>query len=118
MTHYYYPLAHAQYDQQQAWQQRRDMDVLLNAAKTGAMIGATGAAALNLHRIRNAESNWRQALVDSARVGLTAGVATAAATAVGRMFARYPAASMAATFATGTAVMYVLTEQRKERGDV
>jgi hypothetical protein len=34
------------------------------------------------------------------------------------MFMRYPVLSMAATFATGTAVMYVLTEQRKERGHV
>lgn len=116
MTHHYYPLANMPYEQQQAWQQRHDMNLLLNAARTGALIGATGAAALNLHRLRNDETSWQQALAQTAKVGLTAGVATAAATAVGRMFIRYPALSMAATFATGTAVMYVLTEQRKEPG--
>jgi hypothetical protein len=116
MTQHYYPVAHMSYEQQQAWQQRHDMHLLLNAAKTGALIGATGAAALNLHRMRSAEANWQQALTNTAKVGLTAGVATAAATAVGRMFVRYPALSMAATFATGTAVMYVLSEQCKEPG--
>lgn len=116
MTQHYYPVVNMPYEQQQAWQQRHDMNLLLNAARTGALIGATGAAALNLHRLRNQETNWQQAAVQTAKVGLTAGVATAAATAVGRMFVRYPALSMAATFATGTAVMYVLTEQHKEAG--
>lgn len=116
MTRHYYPVAHVSHVQQHAWQQRHDLQLLLNAAKTGAMIGATGAAALSLHRIRSREANWQQALTHTAKVGLTAGVATAAATAVGRMFMRYPVLSMAATFATGTAVVYVLTEQRKEPG--
>lgn len=118
MTQYYYPLAQMPYQQQQAWQERHDLKLLLDAATTGALIGATGAAAMNLHRIRNDETNWQRALSQTAKVGLTAGVATVAATAVGRMFMRYPALSIAATFATGTAVMYVLTEQRKERGHV
>ncbi len=118
MTQYYYPVANPYYEPPQAWHQGDDARLLLNAARTGALIGATGAAALNLQRIRNDESDWRQALTRSAKAGLTAGIATAAATAVGRMFARYPVVSTAATFATGTAVMYVLNEQRKERGDV
>lgn len=116
MTQHYYPLAQVSHTQHHAWQEQHDRRLLLNAAKTGALIGATGAAALSLHRMRNEEANWQQALTSTAKVGLTAGVATAAATAVGRMFMRYPALSMAATFATGTAVMYVLTEQRKESG--
>lgn len=114
MTQHYYPLAHLPPTQPHAWQERHDMQLLLNAAKTGALIGATGAAALGLHRIRHQEAHWQQALASTAKAGLTAGVATAAATAVGRMFMRYPALSLAATFATGTAVMYVLTEQCKE----
>lgn len=116
MTQHYYPMAQMSYEQQQAWQQRHDLYLLLNAARTGALIGATGAAALNLQRLRQDETSWQQAVTSTAKVGLTAGVATAAATAVGRMFTRYPALSLAATFATGTAVMYVLTEQRKEPG--
>ena len=116
MSQHYYPMTNMPYEHQHAWQQRHDLNVLLNAARTGALIGATGAAALNLHRLRKEETDWQQALSNTAKFGLTAGVATAAATAVGRMFVRYPALSMAATFATGTAVMYVLTEQRKEPG--
>ena len=116
MSQHFYPVTNLPYEHQQAWQQRHDVNLLLHSARTGALIGATGAAALNLHRLRDGATGWQQLVGDTVKVGLTAGVATAAATAVGRMFTRYPALSLAATFATGTAVMYVLTEQRKEPG--
>ncbi len=120
MTQHYYPMQPMPMmpaDQQQAMQQQHDMNLLMNAAMTGAMVGATGAAALNLHRIRNDEANWQQALTSTVKVGFTAGVATAAATAVGRMFVRHPTLSVIATIATGTAVMYALTDGKKEPAD-
>lgn len=122
MTHYYYGTAmqpYATYPQQvdPNQQQHQDMNLLLNAARTGAMVGATGAAAMNLHQVRNDGMGWQQAATNTIKVGVTAGVATAAATAVGRMFVRHPALSLAATLVTGTAVMYALTDRRKETDD-
>jgi predicted deacylase len=121
MTHYYYPMQPMQPmptgDQQQWMQPHYDMNLLMNAAKTGAMIGATGAAAVNLHRMRNDQVNWQQALTQTVKVGLSAGAATAAATAVGRIFSHQRALSLAATLVTGTAVMYVLTGAGKEPGN-
>lgn len=117
MTQHYYPMQPTQ--PMQSWeppaeqQQRQDMNLLLNAAKTGAVVGASGAAALNLHRMRNDGTTWQEALTDTLKVGFTAGVATAAAASVGRMFARHPTLSLAATLATGTAVMYALTDNKK-----
>ena len=118
MTHHYYPMTPMHplqgCEQPQPMQPWHDNRVLWNAAATGAIVGATGAAALSLHRRRDQGIPWQQVLTDTARAGLTAGVATAAATAVGRMLVRHPAWSLAATVATGTAVMYVLTDQKKE----
>jgi hypothetical protein len=118
MTHHYYPMHAMQpYAPQQQEMQQHDLNLLLNAAKTGAVVGATGAAAMNLHRIRRAEIDWQQALGNTIKVGFTAGVATAAAAAVGQMFTRRPLLSLAATLATGTAVMYALNDQQKEPAD-
>ncbi|MGD2118105.1 MAG: hypothetical protein PVG66_07090 [Chromatiales bacterium] len=103
--------------QHQQLQQRNDLDLLLNAAKTGAVIGASGAAAVNLHRMRRDEIEWQQALRNTVAAGFTVGVATSAAAAVGRMVGSNPWLSLAATLATGTAVMYVLQDQRKEAAD-
>ena len=100
-----------------AQQRQQDINLLMNAARTGAVVGATGAAAMNLHRMRNKGMGWQEAATNTVKAGFTAGVATAAATAVGRMFVRHPALSLAATLAAGTAVMYVLTDQKKEAGD-
>ncbi len=97
-----------------AQQQQQDMNLLMNAAKTGAVVGVTGAAAMNLHRMRNDGLSWQAAATNTVKAGFTAGVATAAATAVGRMFVRHPALSLAATLAAGTAVMYVLTDKKTE----
>ena len=98
-------------------QQQQDINLLMNAAKTGAVVGATGAAAMNLHHIRNNGMSWQDAATNTVKAGFTAGVATAAATAVGRMFVRNPTLSLAATLVAGTAVMYVLTDKKKEADD-
>ena len=100
-----------------AQQQQQDINLLMNAAKTGAVVGATGAAAMNLHHIRNNGMSWQDAATNTVKAGFTAGVATAAATAVGRMFVRNPTLSLAATLVAGTAVMYVLTDKKKEADD-
>ena len=123
MSHYYHyghpmqPYAANPQPVDPAMQQHQDMNLLLNAAKTGALIGATGAAAMNLHHMRNDGMSWQQAATNTVKVGVTAGVATAAATAVGRMFTRHPALSLAATLVTGTAVMYALNDNKPEAAD-
>ncbi len=92
-------------------------NLLLNAARAGAVVGVTGAAAVNLHRIRHDEATWRQAMLNTAKVGATTAVATTAAAAVGQMFRRHPLLSMAATLAAGTAVMYALTDKAGTKAD-
>ena len=62
---------------------RDDLMLLWNAARTGAAVGACGAAALNIHRMRGQSMCWQQALSDTAATSLKAGVATAAGAAVG-----------------------------------
>jgi hypothetical protein len=123
MSHYHYsnpmmlPYAAQPQPNDPVMQQHQDMNLLMNAAKTGAIIGATGAAAMNLHQMRTDGMSWQQAASNTVKVGVSAGVATAAATAVGRMFARHPALSLAATLVTGTAVMYALNDRKQEVGD-
>lgn len=96
-------------------QQHEDFRKLLDAAKTGAVVGTTGAAAVNLHRLRQREIEWQEALSNTVKVGISAGVATAAATAVGRMFTPNSVLSLAATLVTGTAVMYTLNSSKQEQ---
>lgn len=96
-------------------QQRQDLNMLLNAAKTGAIVGSAGAAAANVYRIRQQEIKWRQALANTVKAGFSAGVATATATAVGRLFAPNTVLSLTATLMTGTAVMYALSNPAKEK---
>ena len=77
MTHHYYPMTpmHPMQgcEQPQPMQPWHDNRVLWNAAATGAIVGATGAAALSLHRRRDQGIPWQQVLTDTARAGLTAG---------------------------------------------
>lgn len=89
---------------------RGDAGMLLEAFKTGAMVGGTGAAALNIYKVRKESLDPKQAALGTAKFALSAGVATVAATAVGSMVRRQPALSLLATFVTGTAVMYALTK--------
>mgnify|MGYP000279776802 CR=1 FL=1 len=87
---------------------------ILEAAKNGAMVGATGAAALSLHQLRQNQINWQQALSNTAKAGAAAGLATGAATSVGQVIKKHPLLSMAAAFATGTAVMYYLNQPQRQ----
>ena len=97
--------------------QQQEMELLLDAARNGAMVGAAGAAAANLHMLRQQKVDWQDALRNTAKVGLTAGVATVAATAVGQMLGRNSMLSAAAALATGTAVMYALNKPAGESHD-
>jgi hypothetical protein len=96
---------------------RSEWQMLLEAGKTGAMLGTAGAAAMNLHRMQRDGITWQAALLSTAQAGVYAGIATAAATAVGRMAGHNPTLSLAASLATGTAVMYALTSPKKEPKD-
>lgn len=88
----------------------RDVRQLAGAAGTGALIGAAGAAALGLHRVRHQEQTPADALSDTIRAGAATGAATAAAAAVSSMVGRSPMLSLATAFATATAVSYVFLE--------
>jgi len=79
--------------------------------KLGAVVGVCGAGALNLRRVRTAEIDSGEAVVDTFRAGLASGLASAAAALVAGQF-RSPALSLLATVATGTAVMYALTAEK------
>lgn len=76
-------------------------------ARLGAVVGATGAAAANLHRLQQREVSGAEAAMNTARVGVASGLATVAATLVARQF-RSPTLALAATLVTGTAAMYAL----------
>jgi hypothetical protein len=78
--------------------------------RIGAVVGLCGAAALNLHRLQAGEVDRRDAALDTLRGGAIAGVATAAATLVGSRFGS-DLLGLAATLATGTAVVYALTAE-------
>ncbi len=65
--------------------------------------------------MRQHEIVWQEALGNTLKTGLSVGIATAAATAVGGMFAQKPALSLAATLLTGTAVMYALNNLQQEK---
>jgi hypothetical protein len=97
--------------------QQHELNWLLEAARTGMIVGGAGAAALNLHRMRDHGMGWQEALGSTLKSSLKAGTATAAASAVGRMFAGNPALAVVATLAIGTAVMYALTSPQKEPVD-
>lgn len=75
--------------------------------KVGAVVGLCGAGAANLRRLQRDEINRGDALVNTVRAGVSAGLATAAATAVANRF-QNSTLSLLATIATGTAVMYAL----------
>ncbi|HID45768.1 MAG TPA: hypothetical protein EYP34_08445 [Chromatiaceae bacterium] len=86
-----------------------DARMLTEAFKTGAMVGGTGAAALNIYRVKKENMEPKKAVFNTAKFAASAGVATVAATSVGAMVRKQPLLSFLAAFATGTAVMYVLT---------
>lgn len=96
---------------------RSEWQTLFDAGKTGAMVGTAGAAAMNLHRMQQEGISWQTALRSTAEAGLYAGIATAAATAVGRMAGHNPILTAVVSLTTGAAVMYALTNRTKERGD-
>jgi hypothetical protein len=121
MTHpYYYPMQPVAPMQpnvpQNPYFHPADINVLLDAAKTGAMVGAAGAGAVQLHRYQQEGISWQEAYRGTVKGALQVGIATTAATAVGRMFDN-KALSLLATLATGTAVMYVLNKPKEEAAD-
>jgi hypothetical protein len=79
----------------------------LDMGKFGATVGLCGAAAANLHKLRNEQVTAGEAIIDSLRTGAAAGLATAAAGYVANQF-RSPTTSLAATLIAGTAFMYLL----------
>jgi hypothetical protein len=116
MTHHHHPLmgwgAHAPHDAR-----TQEMQELLHAAQTGALIGAAGAAAVHLHRLRDGGTTIRAAATDMAKAGASVAAANTAATAVARTVGGGPVVSLMTALATGAAVTYALTAAPKtERG--
>ncbi|MEQ8602099.1 MAG: hypothetical protein RIB45_02180 [Marivibrio sp.] len=91
----------------------QEMRELLHAAQTGALIGAAGAAAVHLHRMRDGGTTMRAAAADMAKAGATVAAANTAATAVARTLGGGPVVSLLTALATGAAVTYALTETPK-----
>lgn len=79
----------------------------LELGKLGAVVGLCGAGAANLRRLQADEVSRGEALFDTLRTGVAAGLATATAGLVANQF-RSPTLSLLATLVAGTAVMYVL----------
>jgi hypothetical protein len=86
----------------------------LELGKLGAVVGLCGAGAANLRRLQADQVSRGEALFDTLRTGVAAGLATATAGLVANQF-RAPSLSLLATLATGTAMMYVLNTERIEK---
>lgn len=82
----------------------------LELGKLGAVVGLCGAGAANLRRLQADKVTRGEALFDTLRTGVAAGLATATAGFVANQF-RSPTVSLFATLATGTAMMYVLNTE-------
>jgi len=110
---------HGQYSQQAAplAPQRRPSgyaNQYLALGKIGALVGLCGAGAANLRRLEADQVSRGEALFDTLRTGVAAGLAAATAGFVGDQF-RSPAMSLLATLVTGTAMMYIQTTQPSPR---
>lgn len=86
----------------------------LELGRLGATVGLCGAAADNLRRVQNGEIVGTEAVFDSLRTGVAAGLATAAAGYVANQF-RSPTTSLAATLIAGTAAMYFLNTKSESQ---
>ena len=83
----------------------------VQAGTFGALVGATGAAASNIRKLRNEEIERTDAIRDTVKVGLTAGAATMAGKLAADALSRSPALALLAMFAAGTATAYWLQGQ-------
>lgn len=88
----------------------QEMNLLWNAVKTGAMVGATGATALGIHQMAQQQTENKEVAKNIIKTTATVGIASGAAAAVGTMLRQQPALALIASFATGTAVMYTLNQ--------
>ena len=120
MTRYNYPAIPMHRQQanpvmaQSQWPSTPNTNSYLELGKFGAIVGFCGASAANLRRVQGNEITGSEALFDSLRTGVAAGLATATAGFVANQF-RSSFLSMAATLATGTAVMYALNTESREK---
>ncbi len=120
MTQYHYPAVPIHQQQANAgmfksqWPSTPYTNNYLELGKFGAIVGFCGASAANLRRVQGKEISGSEALFDSLRTGVAAGLATATAGYVANQF-RGSLLSFAATLATGTAVMYALNTESREK---
>lgn len=91
-----------------------ELNTILDAVQTGALVGAAGAGAAQLHRLHNHEITWQEALIGTVKGAATTGIATAAAASVGHLVKDNRTLSLATALTTATAVMYALTAVRKK----
>lgn len=95
---------------------RASTNAFIEAGKFGAVVGLCGAGAANLRRLQANQIDAKEAVVDSVRTSVAAGLATAAASLVASRFSG-SATSLAATIATGTLAMYLLGTERLPAAD-
>jgi hypothetical protein len=83
----------------------------LEMGKLGAIVGLCGAAANELHKLKDGRTTGSAAALETLRTAAASGIATAGATLVAAQF-RSSITGLAATLVTGTAVMYALNAER------
>jgi len=83
-------------------------------AKLGAVVGMSGAGAVQLRRYRDRQVSREEALAATFKAGLQSGIATGVAGVVAAQF-RAPTLSLLATLVSGTAVMYALNQASEEK---
>lgn len=87
---------------------RRGLPSVIQVGAVGAMVGATGAAAYNIRRVKRDEITKEDAIRETIRASLTTGAATMVAKLAGDALSRNPVLSLLAMFAAGTATAYLL----------
>lgn len=83
-----------------------DCASLMRLATTGAIVGGSAAAAMQLRKFQNGNATPTGALAETGRTALTAAVATAAAGAVASSVAEQGAMRLGLMFVVAAAVVY------------
>lgn len=94
-----------------------DKTQLINAAINGAIIGGTGTAAMQIHKVQNQQVSLQQAANNTLKGAVQTGVAATAAAAAASLFSQNKAMSLVASGLAATAVMYYLNQPKQPKKD-
>lgn len=94
-----------------------DCATLMRLATTGAIVGGSAAAAVQLRKFQAGSATPTDALAETGRTALTAAVATAAAGAVASAVAEQGAMRLGLMFLVGAAVIYGIQSRMDDSED-